>query len=87
MVATDCLFLSFEERLGLLRKHKLLQREVPKVNRLRKRSKLRLDAQPSLGLTRHLLVQLLTGAYVHLHENILIPGQRDEEKRMLPGPE
>ncbi|MCW1830290.1 hypothetical protein OLZ31_26265 [Enterobacter asburiae] len=39
--------LSFEERLGLLPEHELLQREVWKVNRLRRQSKLRLDAQPS----------------------------------------
>lgn len=62
--------LSFEERLGLLLEHELLQREVSKVNRLRRQSKLRLDAQPSQldyrperGLNRQLLVQLLTGAY------------------------
>nr|WP_318843296.1 ATP-binding protein [Pectobacterium quasiaquaticum] len=61
--------LSFEERLGLLLEHELLQREVSKVNRLRRQSKLRLDAQPSQldyrperGLDRQLLVQLLTGA-------------------------
>ena len=34
--------LSFEERLGLLLEHELLQREVSKVNRLRRQSKLRL---------------------------------------------
>jgi len=62
--------------------HELLQREVSKVNRLRRQSKLRLDAQPSQldylperGLNRQLLVQLLTGAYVHRHENVLITGQ------------
>lgn len=73
--------LSFEERLGLLLEHELLQREVSKVNRLRRQSKLRLDAQPSQldyrperGLNRQLLVQLLTGAYVHRHENVLITG-------------
>ncbi len=42
--------LSFEERLGLLLEHELLQREVSKVNRLRRQSKLRLDAQPSQRL-------------------------------------
>lgn len=59
----------------------LLQREVSKVNRLRRQSKLRLDAQPSQldyrperGLNRQLVVQLLTGAYVHRHENVLITG-------------
>lgn len=73
--------LSFEERLSLLLEHELLQREVSKVNRLRRQSKLRLDAQPSQldyrperGLNRQLLVQLLTGAYVHRHENVLITG-------------
>lgn len=73
--------LSFEEPLGLLLEHELLQREVSKVNRLRRQSKLRLDAQPSQldyrperGLNRQLLVQLLTGAYVHRHENVLITG-------------
>lgn len=39
--------LSFEERLSLLLEHELLQREVSKVNRLRRHSRLRLDAQPS----------------------------------------
>lgn len=73
--------LSFEERLGLLLEHELLQREISKVNRLRKQSKLRLDAQPSQldyrperGLNRQLISQLMTGAYVHRHENILITG-------------
>nr|UKU10116.1 IS21 family IstB ATP-binding protein [Enterobacter asburiae] len=73
--------LSFEERLGLLLEHELLQHEVSKVNRLRRQSKLRLDAQPSQldyrpkrGLNRQLLVQLLTGAYVHRHENVLSTG-------------
>lgn len=36
--------LSFRERLGLLLEHEFLQREVSKVNRLRRQSKLRLDA-------------------------------------------
>nr|WP_305067890.1 hypothetical protein [Kosakonia sp. S42] len=36
--------LSFGEWLGLLLEHELLQREVSKVNRLRRQSKLRLDA-------------------------------------------
>lgn len=61
--------LSFEERLGLLLEHELLQREVSKVNHLRRQSKLRLDAQPSQldyrperGLNRQLL------------ENVLITG-------------
>lgn len=36
--------LSFEERLDLLLEHELLQREVSKINRLRRQLKLRLDA-------------------------------------------
>ncbi|HHD7482187.1 TPA: ATP-binding protein [Klebsiella oxytoca] len=78
-----CTSLSFEERLGLLLEYELLQREVSKVNRLRRQSILRLDAQPSLldyrparGLGRQLLVQLLTGAYVYCHENVLITGPK-----------
>ncbi len=73
--------LSFEERLSLLLEHELLQREVSKVNRLRRHSRLRLDAQPSQldyrperGLNRQLMSQLLTGAYVHRHENVLLTG-------------
>ncbi len=73
--------LSFEERLSLLLEHELLQREVSKVNRLRRHSRLRLDAQPSQldyrperGLSRQLMSQLLTGAYVHRHENVLLTG-------------
>ncbi|MCY1700992.1 hypothetical protein OVA10_23610 [Lelliottia sp. SL45] len=38
---------SFEERLELLLEHELLQRKVSNANRLRRQSKLRLDAQPS----------------------------------------
>ncbi|KDF13364.1 hypothetical protein AF42_03466 [Citrobacter freundii MGH 56] len=67
--------------MSLLLEHELLQREVSKVNRLRRQSKLRLDAQPSQldyrperGLNRQLLVQLLTDAYVHRHENVPITG-------------
>ncbi|WP_254305097.1 ATP-binding protein [Rahnella aceris] len=66
--------LSFEERLGLLLEH-----EVSKVNRLRRLSKVRRVAQPSQldyhperGLNRQLFSQLMTAAYVHPHENILI---------------
>lgn len=39
--------LNFGKRPGLLPEHELLQREVSKVSRLRRQSKLRLDAQPS----------------------------------------
>ena len=59
--------------------HELLQREPSRVFRLRRQSKLRLDARPSKldyrakqCLSRQLLVQLLTGAYIHRHENELI---------------
>lgn len=36
-----------KELLGLLLEYELLQREISKVNRLRRQSKLRLDTQPS----------------------------------------
>ncbi|MHA1067209.1 ATP-binding protein [Enterobacter ludwigii] len=68
-------------RQGLLLEHELLQREVSKVNRLRRqsnggwmRSLHRLTTGLNGGLHRQLLVQLLTGAYVHRHENVLITG-------------
>jgi len=69
--------LSFEERLRLLLVHELLQRDVTKVNRLRRYPKLRLDAPPSqldYRSERWLSRQMMSGAYVHRYENILITG-------------
>ncbi|MBL5841175.1 ATP-binding protein [Enterobacter asburiae] len=54
---------------------------------MRRQSKLRLDAPPSQldyrperGLNRQLLVELLIGAYVHCHKNVLITGPTGCEK-------
>ncbi len=73
--------LSFDERLGLLLDHELLQRESGKVDRLRRQAKLRLSAVPSgldyratRGLNRQQMAELLGGGYHQRYQNVLITG-------------
>ncbi|AJR07107.1 transposase [Photobacterium gaetbulicola] len=73
--------LTFEERLGLLLESELLNRSQTKIQRLKRQAKLRLDAQPSQilykegrGLKRQQVSELLTGGYLHKHQNILVTG-------------
>lgn len=73
--------LGFEERLGLLLEHELLQREATRVSRLRKQAKLRLAATASSldwraerGLQRQQMSELLTGGWYQRRQNILITG-------------
>lgn len=73
--------LTFEERLGLLLESELLNRSQTKIQRLKRQAKLRLDAQPSRilykegrGLKRQQISELLTGGYLHKHQNILVTG-------------
>ncbi len=62
--------LGFEERLGLLLEHELLQREMSKVARLRRQARLRLSApasgldwRPERGLKRQQIAELLSGGW------------------------
>lgn len=73
--------LTFEERLGLLLESELLNRSQTKIQRLKRQAKLRMDAQPSRilykegrGLKRQQVSELLTGGYLHKHQNILVTG-------------
>jgi DNA replication protein DnaC len=73
--------LSFEERLSLLLEYELLNRDQSKIKRLKQQAKLRLNAQASQliyrqgrGLKRTQMSELLTGSYLHKHQNILITG-------------
>jgi len=73
--------LSFEERLSLLLECELLNRDQTKSQRLKRQAKLRLNAQASQliykegrGLMRAKMSELLTGSYLHKHQNILITG-------------
>ena len=73
--------LSFEERLSLLLECELLNRDQSKIKRLKQQAKLRVNAQASQliyrqgrGLQRTQMSELLTGSYLHKHQNILITG-------------
>ncbi len=73
--------LSFDERLGLLLDHELLQRESGKVDRLLRQARLRLSAVPSgldyraaRGLNRQKMAELLGGGYHQRYQNVLITG-------------
>ncbi|TCL06985.1 IS21-like element helper ATPase IstB [Sodalis ligni] len=73
--------LGFEERLGLLLEHELLQREMSKVARLRRQARLRLSAtasgldwRPERGLKRQQMAELLTGGWYQRQQNVLITG-------------
>jgi len=73
--------LGFEERLGLLLEHELLQREMSKVARLRRQARLRLSAtasgldwRPERGLKRQQIAELLSGGWYQRQQNVLITG-------------
>jgi|GEM_PF-1664972 len=73
--------LNFEERLGLLLECELLNRDQTKIQRLKRQAKLRLNAQSSQliykegrGLMRTKISELLSGIYLHKHQNIPITG-------------
>lgn len=73
--------LDFEERLSLLQESETLNRNQTKIQRLKRQAKLRVDAQPSQliykegrNLNRKQMSELLTGCYLHKHQNILITG-------------
>ncbi|SON48464.1 IS21-like element helper ATPase IstB [Vibrio tapetis] len=73
--------LAFEERLSLLLESELMDRNQTKIQRLKRQAKLRVDAQASQiiykegrGLMRSQMSELLTGIYLHKHQNILITG-------------
>ncbi|CCN70278.1 transposase (fragment) [Vibrio nigripulchritudo SFn118] len=58
-----------------------MNRNQSKIQRLKRQAKLRVDAQPSQliykegrNLNRKQMSELLTGGYLHKHQNILITG-------------
>ncbi|MEZ8224583.1 IS21-like element helper ATPase IstB [Vibrio splendidus] len=78
MTYTD---LGFEERLGLLLEHELVNRDHTKIQRLKRQAKLRvsasgnqLDYRPERGLQRKQMGELLSGIYLQKRQNILITG-------------
>lgn len=82
--------LTFEERLSLLLEAELLSRNQTKIARLKRQAKLRVDAQPSQliykegrNLSRKQMGELLTGSYLHKHQNILITGPTGAGKTYL----
>ncbi|TPE42940.1 transposase [Maribrevibacterium harenarium] len=82
--------LNFEERLSLLLESEILNRNQTKIERLKRQAKLRVDAQPSQlvykegrNLNRRQMSELLTGSYLHKHQNILITGPTGAGKTYL----
>ncbi len=82
--------LDFEERLSLLLESEILNRNQTKIQRLKRQAKLRVDAQPSQliykegrNLNRKQMSELLTGSYLHKHQNILITGPTGAGKTYL----
>ncbi|MDW3081458.1 IS21-like element ISVch3 family helper ATPase IstB, partial [Vibrio sp. 1403] len=82
--------LDFEERLSLLLESEILNRNQSKIQRLKQQAKLRVDAQPSQliykegrNLNRKQMSELLTGSYLHKHQNILITGPTGAGKTYL----
>ena len=82
--------LDFEERLSLLLENEILNRNQTKIQRLKRQAKLRVDAEPSQliyeeqrNLNRRQVGELLTGNYLHKHQNILITGPTGAGKTYL----
>jgi len=73
--------LGFDERLALLVDRETTYRENNKVHRLLKAAKLKLQAYPEeinyshpRGLSKSQLADLLSGQWMHRHQNVLITG-------------
>jgi DNA replication protein DnaC len=73
--------LGFEERLGLILDHELVNRDQTKIQRLKRQAKLRLSAsgnqldyRSERGLKRALMGELLSGTYLQKRQNVLITG-------------
>lgn len=85
--------LAFEERLSLLLESEILNRnqtKIQRLKRLKRPAKLKVDAQPSQvfykegrNLNRKQMGELLTGSYLHKHQNILITGPTGAGKTYL----
>jgi len=73
--------LGFEERLALLVNREVIQRDNSRVQRLLKAAKLKLQAYPEdidynhpRGLKKSQFADLLSGRWIHQHNNVLITG-------------
>jgi DNA replication protein DnaC len=73
--------LGFEERLALLVDREFIQRDNSRVQRLLKAAKLKLQAYPEdidythpRGLKKSQFADLLSGRWIHQHNNVLITG-------------
>jgi len=73
--------LGFEERLALLVDREAIQRDNSKVARLLKAARLKLQAYPEnidyshpRGLKKSQFADLLSGCWIHQHNNVLITG-------------
>ena len=73
--------LGFEERLGLILDHEIVNRDQTKIQRLKRQAKLRLSAsgnqldyRPERGLKRAMMGELLSGTYLQKRQNVLITG-------------
>lgn len=73
--------LGFEERLALLVDREFIQRDKSRVQRLLKAAKLKLQAYPEdidythpRGLKKGQFADLLSGRWIHQHNNVLITG-------------
>jgi len=73
--------LGFEERLALLVDREVIQRDNSRVQRLLKAAKLKLQAYPEdidyahpRGLKKSQFADLLSGRWIHQHNNVLITG-------------
>jgi DNA replication protein DnaC len=73
--------LGFEERLALLVDREVIQRDNSKVARLLKAARLKLQAYPEdidyshpRGLKKSQFADLLSGRWIHQHNNVLITG-------------
>ncbi|CZF85504.1 transposase/IS protein [Grimontia marina] len=82
--------LDFEERLSFILDSEILNCNQSKIQRLKRQAKLRVDAQPSQlvykegrNLNRKQMSELLTGSYLHKHQNILITGPTGAGKTYL----
>jgi DNA replication protein DnaC len=82
--------LSFEERLGLLVDREVAVRDTRRLTRLLRQAKLKvaaciedIDYRHPRGLKRGQLVPLLTGEWIHAHQNLCLVGPTGAGKTWL----